>query len=300
MKNSKNSILDDENLSQSIKIGKKKFYNAQKILFLAILILSLIIYSSIVNAVYHALIAMPVVVFFGFFAVNVWTNYYEFYKNDFIRNIVKSLDENFEYIHKKEHIENEKTPEFGLFFRYDGSNFNKEDFISGIYKGVEFEFCEYNFIGLNTEFYAQFLTCNFYKDFKSNLKILNKKIKFWQLGKAKKFDNVEFNKMFKIIADDEVEARYLLSPSFMEKLCKLNANGNFGFVSAAFKDNKFYLFFENNKNLFEPHLFFKKPSVKIAEFYKSEILEILSVIDELNLTLNIYPKTVLKNQKLTR
>ena len=33
---------------------------------------------------------------------------------------------------------------------------------------------------------------------------------------------------------------------------------------------------------------------------QAEILEILSVIDELNLTLNIYPKTVLKNQKFTR
>ena len=97
-----------------------------------------------------------------------------------------------------------------------------------------------------------------------------------------------FSKEFRVFADDEVEARYLLTPAFMERLRELKEKfaGKMG-VSAAFMDDKLYLFLNGAKNKFETTLF-SPPSLEDAVGIKNEISELLSIIDELNLSLEVY------------
>ena len=59
-------------------------------------------------------------------------------------------------------------------------------------------------------------------------------------------------------------------------------------VSAAFMDDKFYLFLNGAKNKFETTLFSLSPSLYDVKQIKKEILELLSIIDELNLRLDIF------------
>ena len=54
-------------------------------------------------------------------------------------------------------------------------------------------------------------------------------------------------------------------------------------VSAAFMDDKFYLFLNGAKNRFETTLFSPPPSLEDAAEIKNEILELLRVVDELSL-----------------
>ena len=197
-------------------------------------------------------------------------DYENFFKENFVIEAVRNINKN---------------------FVYERETFS--DFISGNYKGLNFRFTEYF-----QNSYGAVLSCEFYKDFKYNLTIKNKEI-YGSTMSSDKLDNNQFNEIFDIITTDKIETRFLLSFSFMERLCKINANENFGLVSATFKNGEFYLFLENIKNLFKPSFFFA-PSIAQAHYIRDEFLEILSVIDELNLTLNIYPKTVLKNQKFTR
>ena len=56
----------------------------------------------------------------------------------------------------------------------------------------------------------------------------------------------------------------------------------------AFMNDKFYLFLNGAKNKFETTLFSPPPSLKDAAQIKKEISELLPIIDELNLSLDIF------------
>ena len=102
-------------------------------------------------------------------------------------------------------------------------------------------------------------------------------------------DDTLFNDEFRVFTDDKVEARYLLTPSFMKRLRELKEKfaGDMG-VSAAFMDDKFYLFLNGAKNRFETTLFSIPPSLYDAKRIKKEISKLLLIIDELNLSLDIF------------
>ena len=102
-------------------------------------------------------------------------------------------------------------------------------------------------------------------------------------------DDTIFNDKFRVFMDDKVEARYLLTPTFMRRLYELKEKfaGKMG-LSAAFMDDKFYLFLNGAKNKFETTLFLLPPSLEDAAGIKKEISELLSIIDELNLNLDIF------------
>ena len=92
---------------------------------------------------------------------------------------------------------------------------------------------------------------------------------------------------------DKVEARYLLTPAFMRRLRELKEKfaGDMG-VSAAFMDDKFYLFLNGAKNRFEASIFSIPPSLYDVKQIKKEISELLLIIDELNLSLDIFKQEV--------
>ena len=75
----------------------------------------------------------------------------------------------------------------------------------------------------------------------------------------------------------------------MRRLYKLKKKfaGDMG-VSVAFMDDKFYLFLNGAKNRFETTLFSLPPSLEDAARIKKEISELLLIIDELNLSLDIF------------
>ncbi len=102
-------------------------------------------------------------------------------------------------------------------------------------------------------------------------------------------DDTLFNDEFRVFTDDKVEARYLLTPTFMRRLYELKKKfaGDMG-VSAAFMDDKFYLFLNGAENKFETTLFSLPLSLKDAVQIKKEISELLPIIDELNLRLDIF------------
>ena len=92
---------------------------------------------------------------------------------------------------------------------------------------------------------------------------------------------------------DKVEVRYLLTPAFMAHLreLKIKFAGDMG-VSVAFMDDKFYLFLNGAKNRFETTLFSLPPSLEDAAQIKKEISELLLIIDELNLSLDVFKQEV--------
>lgn len=102
-----------------------------------------------------------------------------------------------------------------------------------------------------------------------------------------KLEDPVFEKEFEVYSTDQVEARYLLTTTFMERLLELreifNAN-----ISCSFYNGYLALAVATNKNFFEPPNLFHK--INEYERYKQIIIElysIISVIDLLKLDQNI-------------
>ncbi len=65
------------------------------------------------------------------------------------------------------------------------------------------------------------------------------------------FEDPEFEKKFEVFSSDQIEARYLITPAFMERLKNLTKFFNADSVIAGFSDNSLFLMFEGAENLFE-------------------------------------------------
>ena len=234
-------------------------------------------------------------------------DYKAFYKDVFVRAAIRGTDPNFSY-DPNAGISRKEFRKIGI---YSPDEFRAEDQISGIYKGVKFNLSEAIRIpnGATLElsdsaalnllsaivfawstmkdmqaFSGSVLVCEFYKKFSGQTIVASRTLNTRFLGEKEQMDDVFFSKEFRVFADDKVEARYLLTPAFMQRLRELKEKfaGKMG-VSAAFMDDKLYLFLNGAKNKFETTLFSPPPSLGDAGGIKKEISELLSIIDELNL-----------------
>ena len=138
-------------------------------------------------------------------------------------------------------------------------------------------------------FSGSVLVCEFYKKFNGQTIVASRTLNTKFLGEKEQMDDTLFNDEFRVFTDDKVEARYLLTPAFMKRLreLKIKYAAEMG-VSAAFMDDKFYLFLNGAENKFETTLFSLPPSLYEVKQIKKEISELLSIIDELNLNLDIF------------
>lgn len=100
-------------------------------------------------------------------------------------------------------------------------------------------------------------------------------------------ENPAFKKEFVVIAESQIESRYVLTPSLMERM--LSYKKKFGdSVSFSFVDNYMYVAVQSRINLFEPHVF--KP-INTKRFIKESYnyLEILTgIVKDLDLNTRIW------------
>jgi hypothetical protein len=72
-----------------------------------------------------------------------------------------------------------------------------------------------------------------------------------------KLEDVVFEKEFEVYASDQIEARYLLTTAFMERLLKLCSLYDGKSIQALFEGNKLLLAVNTGKDMFEPCSFFR-------------------------------------------
>ena len=108
--------------------------------------------------------------------------------------------------------------------------------------------------------------------------------------KFEKFEveSIDFNKKFKIYAEDGFETFYLLDPSFILKIEKVSAEYDKKMIFC-FVDNKLYVGINEGKDSFEP----PRPSKPIDEQLEIEkvshdIKVITDFVDELSLDRKIF------------
>lgn len=174
------------------------------------------------------------------------------------------------------------------------SNFNRESFddiFKGSYKNIPIEIVECNLsykAGKNetTVFNGAVVKLKMNKNFKGNTVIRPDSIFHVAPNGLKhtELEDINFEKKFDVFTDDEVEARYLITPSFMTRLNSMQRVFRADKVSCAFYEDSIYIGLHTNKDLFSI-CDLSKPVDDGKQFFTmfEEILSIIKLIDHFKL-----------------
>ena len=107
-----------------------------------------------------------------------------------------------------------------------------------------------------------------------------------------RLENEDFEDQFVVYSDDQIEARYILSPNLMEKIVNFQ-NNCFGRIQMSFVKNKLHIAIRYSDDivLFEPRLYTSiVDSNDIQEYYEN-LTWIGDLVEELNLNRKIWKKS---------
>ena len=186
----------------------------------------------------------------------------------------------------------------GIIDRYNRVSY--DDSFTGIYKDINYEICETSFYyktgtGKNsstrTVFKGVMIKLDMNKSFTGNTVIRPDTLKHASPAanlKHTTLEDVVFEKKFDVFTDDEVEARYLITPSFMERLNNMKTAFSADRVSCAFYDKYLLVGLHTSKDLFSI-CSLKEPVNDGKRFFTmfEEILSIIKLIDHFKLNQKI-------------
>lgn len=123
---------------------------------------------------------------------------------------------------------------------------------------------------------------------------------FFQRGSLVKLEDPEFERLFCVYSTDQVEARYLLSPSFMQRLVALQKKAD-GDIRLCFHHNHLFLALEQSGfglpfplgsglSRFEPRWFRSLLDPAHVEELERDLSFVAAIVDELNLNTRIWSK----------
>lgn len=224
----------------------------------------------------------------------------EYYKTDIIPLLLESVLPSANY--KPEMgISEETFCSCKLFSNPD--RYSSEDFISGRVDKTDICFSEVHAEERHvstskngtkeywTDIFKGFLfIADFHKDFSgSTILYRNTWIKF-RFGSEKrvKLESNEFERCFDVFSTDEIEARYILSTSMMERLVTMNHRLGDG-ITISFQHSHVYIAIPDSKNHFEASIWSPLTREKLESEFQT-VSELVQIVDELNLNLRIWTK----------
>ncbi len=232
--------------------------------------------------------------------------------------VVKALEKKFtDLIYEPEHgISYATIADTNMM--YMGDRYHSEDYVSAKYKDIKFEQSDVHIEEEHettdsdgntsttyvTIFHGRWMIFDFNKTFKADVQIAqkgfgNSKVKTFTLFgnkndvfKKVSMESESFNKKFNVYAQNEHDAFYIITPSLMSKIEKLDEL-NKGKLLLCFIDNRLHIGINDNKDSFEPDSVFKKiDEEKINTRILQDIEVITQFIDELNLDNDLFKKGV--------
>jgi tetratricopeptide (TPR) repeat protein len=144
-------------------------------------------------------------------------------------------------------------------------------------------------------FQGLFFVADFNKDFRGQTFLLSNdigsKIQVLHKGKgqAVSLEDPSFRKLFVVYSNDQVEARYILSTSLMERLVTFHKKLNRK-IQISFVDSLIYMAITYEEDLFEPKIFSSMLDLAPLKEYFETLQLMLSIVDELNLNQRIWTK----------
>ena len=182
---------------------------------------------------------------------------------------------------------------------------SSEDRTTGSYKGVSIEFFETDLevrrrtsktVQYKTVFEGVVISLSVKKSFEGHTIVMRDrglvgnflKSKFGTSLEKAGLEDPKFEKIFEVFTNDQVEARYLLTTSFMERLLDLNDVFEGKGIQCSFYEKTLLITIPSDKDLFEAGSIFKREDfIDDAKALLKEMNLIFSVIDILKLDQDI-------------
>ncbi|MGE0636279.1 MAG: DUF3137 domain-containing protein [Bacteroidia bacterium] len=249
----------------------------------------------------------------------VENNFYSKYKSELLPEIVKYANTSANYIPDK-FIEQGIFEESKLFPAQTIWDYKGSDFFKGQNDKTTFEFSQLHVIqkevkrsnGKTETSFTDLFRGIFYKaDFNKNFsgetfvvpdisreffgsylgEMLNKKAEglVRQETKLVYMEDVEFEKLFAVFSSDQQEARYILSPSLMQKITALK-NKFSNDMYLAFRNGSLYIGVAATKDFFAPNLFGNIDDYETIEKHYLLIKNLFDIAEELGLNTRIWTK----------
>ena len=118
-----------------------------------------------------------------------------------------------------------------------------------------------------------------------------KMLQGWNIGRPDliKLEDPEFEREFVVYGNDQIEARYILSTSLMQRILDFkNKTGTKIYLS--FTGSKVYVAVPMKKNMFEPKYFSSVNSLEPILDYYRDLTFAVGIVDDLNLNTRIWTK----------
>jgi len=302
------SFYETTLLSSLTKLEQERKQLARIAILYLLMAAGLLIISHFVN--WFTLIAWIVIAILAYL---FWKNHYHKmgalnirYKEEVIRKLVKFIEQSLEYSPTKGLPSNEYHR--SRFFDRLVDRYRSEDLVSGTLGKTSIQFAEVHtewkqefkdkdnieikLTFWRTIFRGMYFVIDFNKKFEGRTMVLPYTGTKWfnssEHGELIKLENPDFNKVFTVYGTDQIEARYILSTSLMQRILDLrNKTGN---IYLCFADSLVYIALPLSRNLFEAHLFISFLDYKrISNFY-SYLLLSTGIVEDLNLNTRIWTK----------
>ena len=108
-------------------------------------------------------------------------------------------------------------------------------------------------------------------------------------GQLIKMEDPEFEKLFVVYGDDQVESRYVLSTSLMDRIVDFKKKSN-SRIYLSFVGSKIFVAIEHVKELFAPRLWKTLVDFSLVQEYFEHLELVLGIVDDLNLNTRIWSK----------
>ena len=192
--------------------------------------------------------------------------------------------------------------------RYSGN-----DYVAGHVDGVKIEFSDVHAQKKHTDskgrthyetlFQGMFLRAEFPKYFSGRTVVLpdsaekmfgsflGKMLQSYNFSRAEliKMDNPEFEKHFVVYGTDQIEARYILSHSMMERIVTFRKKVGHE-ISLSFVGGEMFIAVHYDKDTLEPAIYSSLLDYKIAREYIETLFFAMGIVEELNLNKKLWSK----------
>lgn len=255
------------------------------------------------------LFVIIILIFFGIGA-NATKKYKAIFKDRVIRKIIQFIDPSLKY-HPNQYI-GQSLFEFAKFFPNKSiDKYIGDDLVEGVIGKTHIKFSEIRVQeehrSKNNKYYVDifkglFIIADFNKNFNGRTYVLpdnndKRYARFLIFGERRnteygelvKLENPEFEKKFAVFSTDQIEARYILSTSLMERIVKLR-NEIQKDVYFCFANSQIFIAIPYKKNLFEPKISKKVIEFELLKEYYEILLDTVEIVEELNLNTRIWTK----------
>ena len=131
---------------------------------------------------------------------------------------------------------------------------------------------------------------DFHKEFQGETTVLRDSFFKIKMGASRvKMENPDFEKVFDVFSTNQIEARYLITPSMMERMLKLDSNFKKG-VTISFRNSTILVAIPDSKNRFEADVWSSLSDMSILKSDFAVLQSLLEIVDELNLNTRIWSK----------